>query len=38
VISDARAVEWKVGAGGEVIVSAEIHDAARFALEVAHER
>jgi alpha-galactosidase len=38
VISDARAVDWKVGASGEVIVSAEIHDAARFALEVAHER
>jgi hypothetical protein len=38
VISDARAVEWKVGVSGEVIVSAEIHDAARFALEVAHER
>jgi hypothetical protein len=38
VISDAHAVEWKVGASGEVIVSAEIHDAARFALEVAHER
>jgi hypothetical protein len=38
VISDAHSVEWKTGASGELIVTAEIQDAARFTLEVAHER
>jgi len=38
VISDARSVEWKTGASGELIVTAEIEDAARFTLEVTYER
>jgi len=38
LIGDAGQMEWKAGANGEVIVSAEIGDTARFALEVAHER
>jgi alpha-galactosidase len=38
VISDAHSVEWKTGARGELIVTAEIQDAARFTLEVAHDR
>ena len=38
VISDAHSVEWKTGASGELIVTAEIQDTARFTLEVTHER
>jgi hypothetical protein len=38
VTSDARSVGWEAGAAGEIVVSAEIRDTARFALEVAHER
>jgi alpha-galactosidase len=36
--SDARSLRWKRGERGEIIVIAEIDDAARFALEVEHER
>jgi hypothetical protein len=37
VISDARLQGWSVGPRGEIVVHAEIHDAARFALEFANE-
>jgi alpha-galactosidase len=35
--SDARSAGWATGAHGEIVVNAEIHGAAGFALEVEHD-